>query len=55
MQKTAEYKKFHEDCMNTVAQYVFPMKKYFGKDRNIQYECFNQLVQDFEKEWVESK
>ena len=55
MQKTAEYKKFHAECMKSVAPYVFPMKKYFGKDRNIQYECFNQLVQDFEKEWEESK
>ena len=50
MQKTAEYKKYHADCMKTVAPYVFPMKKYFGKDRNIQYKCFNKLVQDFEKE-----
>jgi len=52
MQKTAEYKKFHADCMNTVAPYVFPIKKYFGKDRNIQYECFNKLVQEFEKEYI---
>jgi hypothetical protein len=52
MQKTAEYKKFHADCMKTVAPYVFPMKKYFGKDKNIQYECFNRLIQDFEKEYV---
>jgi hypothetical protein len=36
--------------MKTVAPYVFPMKKYFGKDRNIQYECFNQLVEEFENE-----
>ena len=55
MQKTAEYKKFHADCMKTVAPYVFPIKEYFGKERNIQYECFNKLVQDFEKEWEESK
>jgi hypothetical protein len=55
MQKTAEYKKFHVDCMNTIAPYVFPMKQYFGKDRNIQYEYFNQLVEEFEKKWVESK
>ena len=55
MQKTAEYKKFHAECMNTVAPYVFPIKKYFGNDRNIQYECFNQLVEEFEKEWEESK
>lgn len=55
MQKTAEYKKFHADCMKTVAPYVFPIKKYFGNDRNIQYECFNHLIQDFEKEWEESK
>jgi hypothetical protein len=54
MQKTAEYKKFHADCMNTVAPYVFPIKKYFGKDRNIQYECFNQLVQEFENDYLES-
>ena len=52
IQKTAEYKKFHADCMKTVAPYVFPMKKYFGKNRNIQYECFNKLVQDFEKEYA---
>jgi hypothetical protein len=55
MQKTSEYNKFHTDCMKSVAPYVFPMKKYFGKDRNIQYECFNQLVEEFEKEFVESK
>jgi hypothetical protein len=55
IQKTVEYKKFHAECMNTVAPYVFPMKKYFGNDRNIQYECFNQLVEEFEKEWEESK
>ena len=41
--------------MKTVAPYVFPIKKYFGKDRNIQYECFNQLVEEFEKEWEELK
>lgn len=52
MQKTAAYKKFHADCMKTVAPYVFPIKKYFGKDRNIQYECFNRLVEEFEKEYV---
>jgi len=52
MQKTAEYKKFHADCMKTIAPYVFPIKKYFGKDRNIQYECFNQLVEEFEKEYL---
>ena len=52
MQKTTEYKKFHADCMKTVAPYVFPMKKYFGKDRNIQYECFNQLVEEFEKDYL---
>jgi hypothetical protein len=52
IQKTTEYKKFHADCMKTVEPYVFPMKKYFGKDRNIQYECFNKLVQDFEKEYL---
>lgn len=52
IQKTAEYKKFHADCMKTVAPYVFPIKKYFGKDRNIQYECFNKLVQEFEKEVI---
>jgi hypothetical protein len=51
-QKTAEYKKFHADCMKTVAPYVFPMKKYFGKDRNIQYECFNQLIEKFEKDYL---
>jgi hypothetical protein len=55
IQKTTEYKKFHADCIKSVAPYVFPMKKYFGKDRNIQYECFNKLVQDFEKEWEEYK
>jgi hypothetical protein len=55
MQKTAAYKKFHADCMKTVAPYVFPMKKYFGKDKNIQYECFNNLIQEFEKEWEEYK
>ena len=54
MQKTAEYKKFHADCMKTVAPYVFPMKKYFGNDRNIQYECFNQLIQEFENDYLES-
>ena len=54
MQKTAEYKKFHAECMKTVAPYVFPMKKYFGKDKNIQYECFNQLVQEFENDYLES-
>jgi len=52
IQKTAEYKKFHADCMKTVAPYVFPMKKYFGNDRNIQYECFNQLVEEFEKDYL---
>ena len=52
IQKTAEYKKFHADCMKTVAPYVFPMKKYFGKDRNIQYDCFNHLIQDFEKDYL---
>jgi hypothetical protein len=52
IQKTAEYKKFHAECMKTVAPYVFPMKKYFGKDRNIQYECFNQLVEEFEKDYL---
>jgi hypothetical protein len=55
IQKTEGYKKFHDDCMKTVAPYVFPMKKYFGNDKNIQYECFNNLVQDFEKEYEESK
>ena len=54
IQKTAEYKKFHAECMKTVAPYVFPMKKYFGKDKNIQYECFNQLVQEFENDYLES-
>jgi hypothetical protein len=48
----AEYKKFHAECMKSVAPYVFPMKKYFGKDRNIQYDCFNRLVEEFEKEYV---
>jgi hypothetical protein len=38
--------------MKTVAPYVFPIKKYFGKDKNIQYECFNHLIQDFEKEYL---
>ena len=52
IQKTTEYKKFHADCMKTVAPYVFPMKKYFGNDRNIQYECFNQLVEEFEKDYL---
>jgi len=52
MQKTAEYKKFYMDCMKTVTPYVFPIKKYFGKDRNIQYECFNQLVQEFENDYL---
>ena len=52
MQKTEEYKKFHADCMKTIAPYVFPIKKYFGNDKNIQYECFNKLVQDFEKEYM---
>jgi hypothetical protein len=55
IQKTNEYNKFHAECIKTIAPYVFPMKKYFGKDRNIQYECFNKLVQDFEKEFLESK
>ena len=50
MQKTPEYNKFHAECMKTVAPYIFPMKKYFGNDRNIQYECFNQLIEEFEKE-----
>jgi hypothetical protein len=53
MQKTAEYKKFHANCMKTVAPYVFPMKKYFGYDKNIQYECFNHLIQEFEKDYLE--
>jgi len=35
--------------------YVFPIKKYFGKDQNIQYECFNQLVQEFEKDYFGGK
>ena len=52
IQKMAEYKKFHAECMKSVAPYVFPMKKYFGNDKNIQYECFNQLVNEFEKEYV---
>jgi len=52
MQKTAEYKKFHTDCMKTIAPYVFPIKQYFGKDKNIQYECFNHLVQEFEKDYL---
>jgi hypothetical protein len=47
IQKTAEFKKFHSDCMKTIAPYVFPIKQYFGKDKNIQYECFNHLVQEF--------
>jgi hypothetical protein len=38
--------------MKTVAPYVFPIKEYFGKEKNIQYECFNKLVQDFEKEYL---
>jgi len=54
IQKTAEYKKFHADCMKTVAPYVFPIKKYFGNDRNIQYECFNQLIQEFENDYLDS-
>ena len=52
IQKMAEYKKFHAECMKSVAPYIFPIKKYFGNDKNIQYECFNKLVQDFEKEYV---
>ena len=39
--------------MKTVAPYVFPIKKYFWNDRNIQYECFNHLIQDFEKEYLD--
>lgn len=52
IQKTAVYKKFCAECMKTVAPYFFPIKEYFGKERNIQYECFNKLVQDFEKEYL---
>ena len=55
IQKMAVYKKFHADCMKTVTPYVFPIKEYFGKERNIQYECFNKLVQEFEKEFLKSK
>ena len=52
IQKTAEYKKFHADCMKTVVPYVFPMKKYFGKDRNIQYNCFNKLIEEFINDYL---
>lgn len=55
IQKTVEYMKFHAYCMKTIAPYVFPMKKYFGKSRNIQYECFNHLIQTFAKEIQNSK
>jgi len=52
IQKMAEYNKFHTNCIKTVAPYVFPMKKYFGKDKNIQYKCFNHLIQEFEKDYL---
>ena len=44
IQKTTEYKKFHADCMKTVAPYVFPIKKYFGKDKISNTRMINPIA-----------
>jgi len=50
-QKTNEYKKFHNHCIKTIQPFKFPLKQYFGKNAQIQYKCFLNLLQEFEQNY----
>ena len=50
-QKTNEYKKFHNHCFKTIQPFKFPLKQYFGKNAQIQYKCFLNLLQEFEQNY----
>lgn len=45
---TPEYKKFYNECKKSKL-FKYDMKKYFGKEHTIQYQCFSNLIKEFLK------